>query len=104
MSDPENTSQASAENERIPTMQKLLDNPFLLLFHQFFPVLFELVYFLIQIIDNGRPDIRFRLLTAGELSFSPVQLIVVYQLFDGSQAASESDSPLRVNHIFGFLK
>ena len=32
MSDPENTSQASAENERIPTMQKLLDNPFLLLF------------------------------------------------------------------------
>ena len=32
MSDPENTSQASDENERIPTMQKLLDNPFLLLF------------------------------------------------------------------------
>jgi hypothetical protein len=32
MADPENTNQTNDENERIPTMQKLLDNPFLLLF------------------------------------------------------------------------
>jgi hypothetical protein len=32
MADTENTNQPDDENERIPTMQKLLDNPFLLLF------------------------------------------------------------------------
>lgn len=32
MADSENTNQPDVENERIPTMQKLLDNPFLLLF------------------------------------------------------------------------
>ena len=32
MADPESTNQTNDENERIPTMQKLLDNPFLLLF------------------------------------------------------------------------
>ena len=32
MSDAENPSPPEDENERIPTMQKLLDNPFLLLF------------------------------------------------------------------------
>ncbi len=32
MADPENTNPLNDEDESIPTMQKLLDNPFLLLF------------------------------------------------------------------------
>ncbi|MGD2138312.1 MAG: hypothetical protein PVF08_08650 [Gammaproteobacteria bacterium] len=32
MADSENTNQPDTEIERIPTLQKLLDNPFLLLF------------------------------------------------------------------------
>jgi len=52
MADPENTSQTSDENERIPTMQKLLDNPFLLLFlGVVMPTVLYLIWGIMEIIS-----------------------------------------------------
>jgi len=52
MTDSENTSSANDENERIPTMQKLLDNPFLLLFlGVVMPTVFYLIWGIMEIIS-----------------------------------------------------
>ena len=52
MTDSENTSPANDEDERIPTMQKLLDNPFLLLFlGVVMPTVFYLIWCIMEIIS-----------------------------------------------------
>ncbi len=52
MTDSENTSPLNDENEPIPTMQKLLDNPFLLLFlGVVIPTVFYLIWGIMEIIS-----------------------------------------------------
>ena len=52
MAEPENTNQPDDENEPIPTMQKLLDNPFLLLFlGVVMPTVFYLIWGIMEIIS-----------------------------------------------------
>ena len=52
MTDSENTNPLNDENEPIPTMQKLLDNPFLLLFlGVVMPTVFYLVWGIMEIIS-----------------------------------------------------
>ena len=52
MTDSENTSPANDEDEPIPTMQKLLDNPFLLLFlGVVIPTVFYLIWGIMEIIS-----------------------------------------------------
>ncbi|MCK5480571.1 MAG: hypothetical protein KAJ06_05470 [Gammaproteobacteria bacterium] len=51
MTDSENTTPPDDENERIPTMQKLLDNPFLLLFiGVVMPTVFYLIWGIMEIV------------------------------------------------------
>jgi len=52
MTDSENTSTANDEDDPIPTMQKLLDNPFLLLFlGVVMPTVFYLIWGIMEIIS-----------------------------------------------------
>ena len=52
MYDAGNTRTPDDENERIPTMQKLLDNPFLLLFlGVVIPTVFYLIWGIMEIIS-----------------------------------------------------
>ncbi len=52
MSDAEHSNPPDDENERIPTMQKLLDNPFLLLFlGVVIPTVFYLIWGIMEIIS-----------------------------------------------------
>ena len=52
MTDSENTSPANDEDDPIPTMQKLLDNPFLLLFlGVVIPTVFYLIWGIMEIIS-----------------------------------------------------
>ena len=52
MTDSENTSPTNKEDEPIPTMQKLLDNPFLLLFlGVVMPTVLYLVWGIMEIIS-----------------------------------------------------
>ena len=52
MTDSENTSPQNNEDEPIPTMQKLLDNPFLLLFlGVVMPTVFYLIWGIMEIIS-----------------------------------------------------
>lgn len=52
MADPESTNPTNDENERIPTMQKLLDNPFLLLFlGVVMPTVLYLIWGIMEIIS-----------------------------------------------------
>ena len=52
MTDSENTSSTNNEDEPIPTMQKLLDNPFLLLFlGVVMPTVLYLVWGIMEIIS-----------------------------------------------------
>ena len=52
MTDSENTSSANDEDDPIPTMQKLLDNPFLLLFlGVVMPTVFYLIWGIMEIIS-----------------------------------------------------
>jgi len=52
MTDSENTSPANDEDDPIPTMQKLLDNPFLLLFlGVVMPTVFYLIWGIMEIIS-----------------------------------------------------
>ena len=52
MTDSKNTSPLNDEDEPIPTMQKLLDNPFLLLFlGVVMPTVFYLIWGIMEIIS-----------------------------------------------------
>ena len=52
MTDSENTSPANDEDDPIPTMQKLLDNPFLLLFlGVVMPTVFYLIWGIMEVIS-----------------------------------------------------
>ena len=51
MADSENTNKSDPGDERVPTMQKLLDNPFLLLFiGVVMPTVFYIIWGIMEIV------------------------------------------------------